>query len=987
MRNTLSICNSFVELLEEMPQFISIDAIGKTTSVRMAAIRLKSANSHIFRALLSLASAAVLIRMFGMLNQVVVSSRFGAGATMDAYFVASALPLLLAQLMISAIEAAVIPVYARVRSQGDKEQASLLFSTILNLLLVGTALLSLIMFIFHQQLILFSAPALDPLRRGIANSLAPIIDPVLLLMVVIGFLECILNTEGQFGWPAYAGLLVPLTTAILVLTVGSSLGVIMLCIGMIAGLCLQLCAFIFRARRAGLTYRLVLDIRSAEIRTILISAWPVLIGALIGQASPLVDQMFASFLTAGSISALSYSLKIISVFSGVIFTSAGRAALPYLSRQAAIKDFKSFKETLRLYLWIVGIGTGVLSAILLIFAHPIVHILFQRGAFSSQDTDRTSVTLMGFAIGLMPMALAFITSKAFSALGKNKVLMWVSTFSVFANAVFDAIFAHFWQSFGIALATSGVYACTMCLLIFALYRIIGKLHFLTPPSEIVTMIQKISVGNYYPKWLTMEGNTISAFSYDLRRQVVRVGVMITVFAVGIIGIFLNSLYTLRMALGSIIILAFLRYRYALLITWVMLDAFIGSTISIFNGNNFDTGLSLSTLLLMAFIPVQETFKRMTVLAFLLVYLLWVFAGIGISPIGGGAFLTQWILLLDYVAVAVLAIQVLTTQQRLMRFIDLIMLPSTFIALYGIYGYFTKQNGQVDPTTSLFRIYSIFSASPAAALSLSIIIPLAIYRASSLKGFRRVGNSILVIIFFVALAFTFTRAAFISLPLSIFILILFLPSRRVKIGLFSGILVLAVIAFLLAQSGNIPIFNRFFNQDISTFNNRTYLWQALLNHFDPRQLLGYGFRASDTLIVNLGLGNFGTSPSNLFIGVLYDQGIIGLALLIIVFIALFISLIKGIRKTSGDQRALFVVALATFVNMLVQSFDANDLWTQAIGLYFWIIMALPFAICWSSSKQSNITGEEMFDKATETQIVAIQQAEREHAAMPGFMRQF
>src|SRR4051812_17132478 len=58
-----------------------------TTSAQLAAVRLKSANKHIFRALLSLSSAALLVRMFGMLNQIVVSSRFGAGATMDAYFV------------------------------------------------------------------------------------------------------------------------------------------------------------------------------------------------------------------------------------------------------------------------------------------------------------------------------------------------------------------------------------------------------------------------------------------------------------------------------------------------------------------------------------------------------------------------------------------------------------------------------------------------------------------------------------------------------------------------------------------------------------------------------------------------------------------------------------------------------------------------------------------------------------------------------------
>src|SRR5215467_9647936 len=95
-----------------------------TTDERLVAEQLKSANKYIFRALLSIASAGLLIRVMGMVNQVVVSANFGAGAAMDAYFVASLLPLLIAQLIVGAVENSVIPAYARARTGGTKEQAS-----------------------------------------------------------------------------------------------------------------------------------------------------------------------------------------------------------------------------------------------------------------------------------------------------------------------------------------------------------------------------------------------------------------------------------------------------------------------------------------------------------------------------------------------------------------------------------------------------------------------------------------------------------------------------------------------------------------------------------------------------------------------------------------------------------------------------------------------------------------------------------------------
>jgi peptidoglycan biosynthesis protein MviN/MurJ (putative lipid II flippase) len=216
---------------------------------------------------------------------------------------------------------------------------------------------------------------------------------------------------------------------------GKSEGVVMLCVGTLVGLSLQFCSFIFRIRKAKIVYRPIIDLRLPEIGAIVKAIWPVLLGSLIGQASPLIDQIFASFLSTGSISSLSYALKIVSVCSSVIFASVGRAALPYLSRQVANKDMKSFKGTLRLYLWTVGIVTTVLSILVILLAHPIVQLLFQRGAFSAEDTDRTAVVLVGFIFGLAPMALGTITSRAFSALGKNHVLMGVSIFSIIADVI------------------------------------------------------------------------------------------------------------------------------------------------------------------------------------------------------------------------------------------------------------------------------------------------------------------------------------------------------------------------------------------------------------------------------------------------------------------------------------------------------------------------------------------------------------------------
>ena len=312
-------------------------------------------------------------------------------------------------------------------------------------------------------------------------------------------------------------------------------------------------------------------------------------------------------------------------------------------------------------------------------------------------------------------------------------------------------------------------------------------------------------------------------------------------------------------------------------------------------------------------------------------------------------------------------------------VDVILLISTIISVYGIYGYITKQNGVPDTQiASLFRISSIFAQTPTAlATFLSIVIPLAFYRAITMQGYKRVIGWGLVILFLLTLILTFTRGTYISVAVSILIMVLFVPSRKLKIGVLGGFVAVGGVVALVTTIADIPIFSRFLNQDISSLNGRTYLWSALLDHFDPTSILGNGLNASDALLANLrvgtGLGVIGTAPHNLFLGTLYDHGIIGLVLLTLVFLVLTIGLILGIRRSTGEQRLLFVIALAVSVSMLIQDFEASEIWNQSIGIYFWVVMSLPFAFLWAQAQKQNMEGDgEVLDEdSTKPRLIAMQ----------------
>jgi hypothetical protein len=205
----------------------------------------------------------------------------------------------------------------------------------------------------------------------------------------------------------------------------------------------------------------------------------------------------------------------------------------------------------------------------------------------------------------------------------------------------------------------------MLIMFVVLSRMIGSLNLFTVPPEIVDGIKKISKNKRYVLWKTLLQEYLFPFSIsDSSRQlVVRLCFVITIFLVGAYGVLQNSLYTLRVAIGSIFVLALLRYQYALLIVWVLISAVLSPNI------NFLSGLTVPTILLLTSVPVKPIFQGVPQLRILLLFLLWVLAGIGISPIGIGGFLIVWLTYLDYFAIAILTIHLVTTRQRLLGLIS------------------------------------------------------------------------------------------------------------------------------------------------------------------------------------------------------------------------------------------------------------------------------------------------------------------------------
>ena len=139
-------------------------------------------------------------------------------------------------------------------------------------------------------------------------------------------------------------------------------------------------------------------------------------------------------------------------------------------------------------------------------------------------------------------------------------------------------------------------------------------------------------------------------------------------------------------------------------------------------------------------------------------------------------------------------------------------------------------------------------------------------------------------------------------------------------------------------------------------------------------------ASDVLLTNLqvgvGRGVIGTAPHNIFLGTLYDHGIIGVTLLSLVLIAIPVTLLRRMHGATAEHRLILAAALAAFISIFIQSLEVTVVWNQQVGVYVWMILSLPFALYWKTSRATTkkdavetvITTQEAVQAVEEEQLV-------------------
>lgn len=407
----------------------------------------------------------ILSKILGFGREVTLSYFYGASNVSDAYLIALTIPMVIFEFIGVGISTGYIPMYSRVQELHGQLESNRYTNNLINILVVTCTGIIALGIIFAEPLVKvfamgFAGETLVLAVRFTRLSLLGIYFTGL-IYIFSGFLQI----NGNYVIPALIGY--PLNIVIITsIILSSKIDVVVLAIGSVTATATQLLLLLPYAYGKGYRYQLVFSIRDEHIRRMAVIALPIIIGVSVNQINVLVDRTLASAIAVGGISALNYANRINEFVRGLFVAPVATVMYPMISKMAAQDNKTALKSTISEVINLVNLFVIPMTIGAIIFAEPMVTLLFCRGAFDEHAATMTSGVLVYYAFGMIGFGLRDVLSRGFYALQDTKTPMINASLSVAINIILNIILSKYMGLNGLALATSiSAIICTTLLFI------------------------------------------------------------------------------------------------------------------------------------------------------------------------------------------------------------------------------------------------------------------------------------------------------------------------------------------------------------------------------------------------------------------------------------------------------------------------------------------------------------------------------------------
>ncbi|MCL1123058.1 murein biosynthesis integral membrane protein MurJ [Shewanella surugensis] len=421
-------------------------------------------------------------RVLGLVRDVIIANLMGAGSSADVFFFANKIPNFLRRLFAEgAFAQAFVPVLTQYQENNTTDEIKELLAKVAGTLGVLVTVMTLVGVIASPILAalfgggwfyawLNNEP--DGAKFELASLMLKITFPYLWFITFTALSGSILNTRGRFAVSAFTPVFLNISIIIAALYIAPNLDKpeIGLAWGVFCGGVVQFLFQIPFLLKEGVWVKPSWDWHHpgvVKIRTLML---PALFGVSVSQINLLFDTFIASFLMTGSISWLYYSDRLLEFPLGLFGIAIATVILPALSKKHVNADSEAFTSTME---WgvraILLLGLPAMFGLILL-AKPMLMVLFMRGAFSFEDVEMASYSLMAYGSGLLSFMLIKILAPGYYSRQDTRTPVRYGIIAMISNIGLNLLLAYPFGYVGLAIATSLSALLNAALLYRGLYR-------------------------------------------------------------------------------------------------------------------------------------------------------------------------------------------------------------------------------------------------------------------------------------------------------------------------------------------------------------------------------------------------------------------------------------------------------------------------------------------------------------------------------------
>lgn len=403
------------------------------------------------------------VKGLGFFKEAVIADSFGLSELLDTFYIAILIPGFMSTVFLGGFKSVFIPNYVIELKSGKDIKA---FQTTCFLVTIVVAI------VFCLIAVLFTDVYLETFFSGHTESYYALIKtqfyyviPCMIFWGLSSMLNGLLTIYDEFTFSSMNTIFTPISIMICIFFFKEELGNTVLAKGTLIGSIFNFLFLLIISLNKKIIKLGVPDFVSKNIKELFIQLPAKLSANILTGINPIVDQYFAAQLIIGSIAALNYGVKIPMFAIGLVTLALGSVLLPYFSKKVLENREKAFLELKRILKYLL-IGSSLVAVVLIVISSPLISLVFERNAFTSDDTVIVSGIQQLYLIQIPAYITTIIMVRFLESINKNRFMVLAAVICLILNIIFNYVLIQYIGVYGLALATSVVAIVNSLILYF-----------------------------------------------------------------------------------------------------------------------------------------------------------------------------------------------------------------------------------------------------------------------------------------------------------------------------------------------------------------------------------------------------------------------------------------------------------------------------------------------------------------------------------------